>query len=264
MAHPSRHRGHGLFALPFVVACVVLLGARFVVSPQLLGKGIGGAKESLELRQPLGKMSKVDIGRYRFKSNLAITPAVEDALGAKDYLNWLFVDTSIKNQRDPLRYVRLFLTYYSGGRDLVPHTPDECFLGSGYRHIEEANLKMPIDSLGIDMPIRALTFEKSDVFGRDKPTVLYTFHCNGDFTETRGGVRIRINSPLNKYAYFCKIEISLGGSGSDIGSPGRDESIQAAQDFLNVILPRLVNDHLPDWDAAISEVEDQTETSPGS
>ena len=146
------------------------------------------------------------------------------------------------------------MTYYSGGRDLVPHTPDECFLGAGYQAIEKGNLDLKIDSLG-EIPLRALTFQKSDVFGRDKPTVMYTFHCNGDFTETRNGVRSRINSPLNKYAYFCKIEISLGGSSRDVGSPGRAESIQAAQDFLNVVLPRLVNDHMPDWKAAVADNE---------
>ena len=252
MTRQYRARGNGLLGLPFIVACLMMLGASFVINP-LFSKYGSAEKEALELRQPLGQMSKEDLGRYRFKSNLNISPEVEDALGAKDYLSWLFVDTSIKDLKNPLRYLRLFVTYYSGGRDLVPHTPDECFLGSGYRVVESGNLEMPIDSLGEDMPIRALTFQKSDVFGGDKPTVLYTFHCNGDFTETRGGVRVRINSLLNKYAYFCKIEIGLGGSSRDVGSPSREDSIQAANEFLNVILPRLVNDHLPDWDAATTE-----------
>lgn len=261
MENHNHARAHGLLGVPFLLACAMLLIAHFTVGRQFFKHGSSGAKEMLELRKPLGEMNKENLGRYHFKTNLNISPEVEDALGAKDYLSWLFVDSAAKDLKDPLRYIRLFVTYYSGGRDLVPHTPDECFLGAGYRAIEKDNLTMPLDSLGLDLPIRALTFQKSDVFGRDKPTVLYTFHCNGDFTETRNGVRSRINSPLNKYAYFCKIEISFGGSSRDIGSPGRMESIQAAQEFLDIVLPRLVNDHLPDWQAAIAENEPAAEAS---
>ncbi len=253
MSTVHRVRGHGLLAAPFIIACLMLLCAKFVISPQFDKLGLGGEKKSLELRRPLGEMSKEDLGPYLFKTNLNISPEVEDALGAKDYLSWLFVDTSISEPKDPLRYIRLFVTYYSGGRDLVPHTPDECFLGSGYQTIEKKNLTLPIESMGLDLPIRALTFQKSDVFDRDKPTVLYTFHCNGEFTETRTGVRVRINAPLNKYAYFCKIEVTLGGASRNIGSPEREASIQAANKFLNVVLPRLVNDHMPDWEAAKAE-----------
>ncbi|MCA9250504.1 MAG: exosortase-associated EpsI family protein [Phycisphaerae bacterium] len=250
MGNNNRARAHGLFGIPFLLACAMLLGAHFLVGKQFAHPG---EKKMLELRKPFGQMNKDDLGNYRFKTNLNISPEVEDALGAKDYLSWLFVDSSVKDTQDPLRYIRLFVTYYSGGRDLVPHTPDECFLGAGYQAIEKENMTMPLPSLGIDMPIRVLTFQKSDVYGRDKPTVLYNFHCNGEFTETRNGVRSRINSPLNEYAYFCKIEVSFGGSSRDIGSPGRAESIQAAQKFLDAVLPRLVNDHLPDWEAATSE-----------
>ena len=254
MDEHNQARAHGLLGIPFLLACAILLSAHFAVGRQFFKHGSSGAKEMLELRKPLGEMSKENLGRYQFNTNLNISPEVEDALGAKDYLSWLFVDSSAKRS-DPLHYIRLFVTYYSGGRDLVPHTPAECFLGAGYRAVEKDNLTMPIDSLDLDLPIRALTFQKSDVFGRDKPTVMYTFHCNGDFTETRNGVRSRINSPLNKFAYFCKIEVSFGGSSRDIGSPGRAESIQAAQEFLDIVLPRLVNDHLPDWQAAIAENE---------
>ncbi len=261
MTNHHRARAHGLLGIPFLLACALLLGAHFFVGQTFFKNGFGQEKEMLELRKPLGQMSKENLDRYNFKTNLNISPEVEDALGAKDYLSWLFVDSSVKDLKDPLRYIRLFVTYYSGGRDLVPHTPDECFLGAGYQAIEKDNMTLPINSLDLDMSIRALTFQKSDVFGRDKPTVLYTFHCNGDFTETRTGVRARINSPLNKYAYFCKIEISFGGASRDIGSPERSESIEAAREFLNVILPRLVNDHLPDWESATRENEPVADTS---
>ena len=73
----------------------MLLGAYFLVNAQFFKHGTG-SKEVLELRKPLGEMSKTDLGRYRFKTNLNISPEVEDALGAKDYLSWLFVDESVK------------------------------------------------------------------------------------------------------------------------------------------------------------------------
>ncbi len=253
MTDRNKANAHGLLGVPFLLACGMLLCAHFLIGKQFFSQGIGGPKEMLELRKPLGELRKDDLGHYKFKTNLKISPEVEDALGAKDYLSWVFVDSDIEDLKDPKRFIRLFVTYYSGGRDLVPHTPDECFLGAGYQAIQKENLRLTLNSMRTDLPIRALTFQKSDVFGNDQPTVLYTFHCNGEFTETRDGVRVRINSPLNKYAYFCKIEISLGGSSRDIGSPSRQESIQAAQEFLEAVLPRLIDEHMPDWDAATAE-----------
>ena len=241
-----------LLEWPFLLACVVLGTAAFGISPVLLARGGTEVKESLPLRQPLGKLDRARLGPYRWleREQRTLPAAVEDELGATDYIDWQFRDTTIEDVRDPLSRVRLFVTYYTGGRNLVPHTPDVCYLGQGYEPTERQNLDIEIDALGRTIPIRALTFERSAIFGQERPTVVYTFHCNGDFAATRTAVRYRINAPQDRHAYFCKIEVTFGSQTSRPRNATRAGSIEAAKKFLNHILPLLLNNHLPDWEAA--------------
>ena len=241
-----------LLEWPFLLACVVLGIAAFGISPVLMARGGMGVKEPLPLRRPLGKLAQARLGPYRWiaREQRILPAAVEDELGATDYIDWQFEDTTIEDARDPVSHVRLFVTYYTGGRNLVPHTPDVCYLGQGYEPTEKQNLDIEVDTLGETIPIRALTFERSAIFGQDRPTVVYTFHCNGDFAATRTAVRYRINAPQDRHAYFCKIELTFGSQTSVPHNATRAESVEAAKKFLNYILPPLLNNHLPDWEAA--------------
>ena len=197
-----------LFEFPFVLACIVLSVAAFGVSP-IVFKMASEEKKPVPLTHPLSDFTKTALGEYKFLHSNQMEAAIEDALGTSDYIDWLFEDTSIKDTRHPLRNPRLFVTYYTGGRDLVPHTPDQCYLGAGYEPIKTENLNVDIRSINQEIPIRAITFQKSAIFSKETPTVLYTFHCNGVFVCTRNDVRLRISSPMEDHAYFCKIEVTV-------------------------------------------------------
>lgn len=243
-----------LLSAPFVVAVGVLSLAAFGVGPWVLSGSPGQVKEPVPLRKPLGEFNKKDLGPYEFLTRATFGAAMIESLGTDEFMSWYFRDTSVTDRRSPLRYIYLHVPYYTGGRDLVPHTPDNCMHASGYRLKEGDNVELPIESLGRKIPVRVVTFEKSSIHENDRPTVIYTFHCNGDFTETRSGVRWRINSLSERYAYFCKIEVSFGSPESIPRNPTREESMEAAAKFLSYILPRLIDEHLPDW-AAVKQGE---------
>jgi hypothetical protein len=78
---------------------------------------------------------------------------------------------------------------------------------------------------------------------------MYTFHCNGRFMCGRNDVRYAIQAPSERYAYFCKIEVSFGSPDSQPANPSREDSVKAGARFLDQFLPVLLRDHLPDWDA---------------
>ncbi len=243
-----------LFEFPFVLACIVLSVAAFGVSP-IVFKMASEEKKPVPLTHPLSDFTKTALGEYKFLHSNQMEAAIEDALGTSDYIDWLFEDTSIKDTRHPLRNPRLFVTYYTGGRDLVPHTPDQCYLGAGYEPIKTENLNVDIRSINQEIPIRAITFQKSAIFSKETPTVLYTFHCNGVFVCTRNDVRLRISSPMEDHAYFCKIEVTFGTANSSPRNASREDTVKAASKFLNSILPKLLYDHLPDWEKVNQAVE---------
>ncbi len=211
-------------------------------------------KAPVPLRKPLHRVDRDALGEYEFARAYTIDPAVVASLGTDQYIDWEFVDTSLTDARDPLRRVRLFITYYTGQPDLVPHRPDECFVGNGYEITRTGNHTLDLHNhrgAPLKVPVRAVTFVKSSVYYRDQPTVVYTFHCNGEFANMRTDVRLRMANPFHKGAYYCKIEVRFGRRSATRNqmNAGREETIEAARKFLDQLVPVLLRDHLPDWEA---------------
>jgi len=199
-------------------------------------------KAALPLKNPLGALKVEELLPYRVIERQALESTVVDALGTDQYINWVLEDTSA-GQPDPLRYVQLFITYDTGGVNLVPHTPDECRLGAGYQAAqphENVDIEVPMT-----IPVRLCTFLKTTVFDREEVSVVYTFHSNGTFVATRNGVRLLINDLSNRHAYFSKVEVSFPRA-------TREQSLRGAAKLLERLLPVLVKDHFPDFEAAES------------
>jgi len=197
-------------------------------------------KAALPLKKPLGALEVEKLLPYLTIQRQALESTVVEALGTDQYINWVLEDPSVP-QTDPLRYAHLFVTYDTGGVNLVPHTPDECRLGAGYQAAQ------PHENIDIDVPItipvRLCTFLKTAVFNREEVSVVYTFHCNGKFVATRNGVRLLINDLSNRHAYFSKVEVSFPRA-------TREQSLQGAAKLFERLLPVLVKDHFPDFEAA--------------
>jgi hypothetical protein len=243
-----------LLGIPFVLCVLVLTAAAFGrMAVERWGKVVT-RKDPIPLRKPLGVLNKERLGDYRFVEAAQLSAAVEDALGTEQYLDWLLTDTSVPRLNDPRRHVHLSVTYYTGGPNLAPHTPDVCRVGSGYQPKQpHENRVATVPALGEGersrVPVRVCTFAKTAIFNRDEPTVVYSFHANGRFTGTRTGVRNLTHGIKDKHAYYSKVEVSFGGEHCQPRNLGREESLTAAAKLFNTILPLLVQEHWPDWDA---------------
>ena len=247
-----------VFRAPFLIAVLVLVCAAifFNRSVQALGTRV---KEEIPLKAALGTLNKDALLPFKFHEHMIMEPAIEASLGAKDYIDWLLIDPAEKPRTNPLRFARLTITYHSGGVDMVPHVPDQCYQGQGYSPVQSDNIEIYIPSLGRKIPLRVLTFQKGEMLGAHRPTVMYLFHCNGDFVCTRNDVRYRINDLSETRAYFSKIEISFGSADCVPPSASREDSIDAATKLLDRVLPVLVRDHLPDWEKIKSSAAEQAE-----
>ena len=235
---------------PFLICLTVLAAAAVVAGPMAKHWKQVFIKEPIYCRKPLDQLRKSALGPYRFVQEQTLTAAVIASLGTDVYVSWALEDTRKRGQ-SPLRGVHLFVTYYTGATNLVPHTPDVCMRGAGYQIKQAANTNLKIAGLGAgdtEVPVRVLTFVKSDVFNRVEPTVVYTFHCNGDFMARRTEVRARTTNLRDRHAYFSKVEVSFSG-GAGRNDPTREEAIEAAREFLGYLLPVLVQEHWPDWQA---------------
>ncbi len=233
-----------LFTLHFVVASFILIGAAILVGPVAWSMNFRQAKAAIPLRKPLSAMDVDRLMPFRVVERTTLDGPVIDALGTDQYIQWRMEDTSLPSG-DPLHDVQLFITYDTGGQNLVPHVPDECRLGAGYQPARpHENRDVPIDAASVPqkVPMRVCTFVKTAVFQRDEQTVVYLFHANGEFAATRDAVRILINDPRDRFGYFSKIEISFPRA-------SREDNVKGAAKLLGKLLPVLVGDHLPDFDA---------------
>jgi hypothetical protein len=142
------------------------------------------------------------------------------------------------------------VTYYTGTPDQVPHVPEECYQASGYKAVNDEVLNVPIPVLGqeVQIPVKLMEMERTTVLGGiDRRWVMYIFSANGQFRSGRRGVQSVVTDPWSHYAYFSKVELTFGAQDTIVS---KQEAIDAGTDFLNVIVPVLVRDHWPDWDAA--------------
>lgn len=233
---------------PFLAAVLVLLAATVSAGPLTDAMRVALRKDPVPLQKPLAEFDREALPDYEFLAAQPVDKAILNQLKAADYAQWRFVDRTVENSRAPLREVSCFISHNTGRPGLAPHIPDNCYLGAGYELTKAENLSTQIPGADgdIDVPVRAVTFVRSDVHNRATPTVVYTFHCNGEFVNTRTAVRTRMGNPFDKGAYFCKIEVTFGGPRCLPQYAGREESIEAAEKFLSQLLPALLRDHLPD------------------
>lgn len=242
---------HMLFHPSFIVASVMLLIAGILSGPVSSRLAIRQFKEAIPLRKSLSAFDEQILHPYRVYERQTLNANIIDALGTDQYLSWALEDTSLPAS-DPLRHANLFITYYTGGSSLVPHTPDICYLGVGYDAVRpHENLDMDSPSLspkGRKVPIRVCTFAKTAVFHKDETSVVYTFSVNGQFAATQHQVRVLIHDLSNKYAYFSKVEVSFPRA-------TREQSIAGAQKLFNLVLPYLSAQHWPDFEQAEQEAK---------
>lgn len=236
------------------VGLVLLVGAAIGLKTAATSFGWHFRKEAVPLKLPLRLFDARALGpRYELNKLLTdLSPPLSedmvDSLGTSEYVH-LYVNDTQKAAGDPTRVAALFVTYYTGKPDMVPHVPDECFRAGGHDTLSQATEIVHVPGVGAPqdkLPVRVLEFRlrAQGVLdtGGQVATVMYFFHANGGYATTRDGVRLSLSNPLDRYAYYAKIEVDFT---SEMGArASRAASVEALEPLLARVLPALLRDHI--------------------
>jgi hypothetical protein len=248
MASTSNPRGARLLNPHFLAASGILAVTAVLAGPVARHYG-GQVKQAIPLRAPLDELDKSALGPYRFVQASTLEPDELNTLGTNQYIAWLLEDTSVADATSPLRFAMLQVTYFTGKPDMVPHRPDVCMIGAGYEIAGADNVDIQLPSVGASIPMRRVTFIGPRRYQQENPSVLYTFHANGDFTSSRDGVRLRTGSITDPRAYYSKIEVSFGSEISRPRNATPQQTLDGARKLLDRVVPLLLQRHFPDWQA---------------
>jgi hypothetical protein len=242
------------YAQPAFLLCVVLLA--FVAGGMSWVKhyfSLWLEKEPIELRKSLDDLDESKLAPFIVEDKIKIqSNDIIDSLGTKDYLEWVLVDSQAE-QNGSVGPLLLFMTYY-GKADSVPHVPEECYTGGGYRKVSSVPIEFEItddnpESSGRSIPGRYVVFKKANTeiwSPRGSFPVLYLFNVNRAYTNTRTEARFILGRNLrSKHSYFSKIEMVFNRTDKP---PEQEDAIAVCNKLLSVLLPVLEQDHWPDKD----------------
>ncbi len=245
---------------PAFLVCVLLLAT--AASTQSLIIRYAGwhlTKLPLPLQKPLQEMEEQHLLPYvvRHKSRID-NPDIVETLGTEDYLQWVIEDPAA-DPHSPTRFCSIFVTYYTGNPDMVPHVPDECYVGGGNER-KAGYVDTALLHRNNGKPEEKIAYQNV-LFGTSADSaaatdvsfyVAYLFRANGQYSGSRTETRAILGSNFtSKYSYFSKVEWQFYGTDA-FGRvfPNRQQVVAASEPLLNILLPVLEQSHWPDWDAA--------------
>ncbi len=244
----------------FLICLVVLTVAAATKTAIIKTLGVNLTKLPISLKKPLDQMDAARLGRYtvRDKQKIANRDVIE-SLGTEEYLQWTLEDNEA-DKASPVRYCSLFITYYTGNPDMVPHVPQECYVGGGNTWQSDETLKVAVPSApggpDSELSFQYVMFSKTDRggFGAEtKFSVQYLFKANGEYSGSRTQTRRILGSNFfSKYSYFAKVEWKFYGIDdfSAMLFPNKEQTLAASQKLLTELVPVLEEDHWPDWKTA--------------
>lgn len=257
-ARPARR---AFFSSRYAVAVVIMGLAALSLHGLAAWAGVHFRKQAVPLKKPLFQMSI-----ERFKPLYDLHPVQEpplsqemlDPLGTDEYLNWRLVNRTVEANKST-RLAHVFVTYFTGKPDQVPHVPEECLQASGLLLLSDTveTLTVPgIGAPGDQLSVRMLDFElpspERSLLGAStrKMTVLYFFVVNGQYLKTRTEVRRAHMNPFDRYAYYAKVELrfSSDAGGRNETWADRETTGTAAPPLLQKLLTALREDHFQDWE----------------
>jgi hypothetical protein len=236
---------------PAFLICVGLLAITAGgMSVAVKFSGIYLKKEPLPLQKPLSELDKSNLAPYKVVEKAKIeNQDILNTLGTEDYIQWTLEDTSVSAE-SKTRFCTLFITYYSLP-DIVPHRPEECYIGGGLQGIKFETIMLRVTQ-GLnerEIKTRYLVFAdtkaESSLGGTSFP-ILYTFNANGKYGD-RDDVRKTLNRNLfGKFSYFSKVEWKFYNIASGRTTyPNKQEAIAASEKLMSVILSVLEKEHWP-------------------
>jgi hypothetical protein len=245
----------------FLICTALLLIAAVGMSATVSYLGLQFIKKPLPLKKTFDELNEASLSPWKAidKSRIKNKDILE-ALGTDQYIQWVLEDPAAEPS-SPVRYCSLFITYYTGNPDQVPHVPEECYLGGGKVLTElPKELKFDVTVNGKQQTVSArwlsIGNKSEDILqGDSKFGVLYFFKVNGVYAGNRDAARrVMQTNFFSKYSYFSKVEWYFFNR-SDAGTsfPSKEQANEASQKFLQILLPILENDHWPDWEKAQKE-----------
>ena len=236
----------------FLICILILIFAGASMSIAINRFGVYLNKEPIPLKKSLDLLDKNDLSPYIVKPQdklKILNEEIVKSLGTQDYIQWILEDEDTQDNNSVHRCL-LFITYYACP-DKVPHVPEECWTGGGFRKLSSESITLDINNntTGFKLEIPA----KFLVFGPQKLNLLqssiripniYFFIVNGKYVGSREAARIALNKNLfGKYSYFSKLELVFNQIPD---TPNEEDAIEASEKLLSVILPILEQEHLPD------------------
>lgn len=247
------------FLICAAVLAVSALGMRYTIDKL----NIELQKDPIPLINSLDDIDETALRDYRVvrKSKIENEEIVE-SLGTTDYIQWLIEDTTAPVY-SPTKYCKLFITYYTGINDRIPHVPEECYFGAGNEENARSDEKVVIDYPSspqniegkVTIPIRHLVFKQKgqEIWQADNQfSVIYFFKVNGKYAGNRNAARLELaENVMGKYSYFSKVEWRFFGGNN--AAPTSEQAIKASKPLLETILPILETQHWPDIEKAEKE-----------
>ncbi|MFI4911426.1 MAG: hypothetical protein ACIAQZ_07140 [Sedimentisphaeraceae bacterium JB056] len=240
----------GLSKKAAFIICVVILATSAIGKKAIINKlQIYLRKEPINLKNPLDSLDENRLGKYKVikKTKIENNDIVEE-LGTTDYIIWELENTSLED-KDSTKYCSLFITYYTGINDRIPHVPEECYFGAGNRvkAMLDNSIEVEYKNIKNDINYRQLVFtsKAEDIWGTGTEfSVCYLLKVNGKYAGNRTAARnIMASNLFGKYSYFSKFEWRFHGK---YNLPDQEKVANASKDLLETVLPILEEDHWPD------------------
>jgi len=206
-------------------------------------------KEPIGLKKPLTELSNENFGPFTVVKQIQIeSQDVIDSLGTDDYVQIVLADGEAE-PGSPCASFMLFITYY-GKADSVPHVPEECYTGGGFRK----DISVPVSfHLSADerperkIPGRYVTFKRANSTMSTSEIsfpVLYLFSVNCEYANTRTQARYMLGKNIRgKHSYFSKVEMVFNQTQNP---PEQQDAVKTCEKLLKVLLPVLEKSYWPD------------------
>lgn len=199
--------------------------------------------------QPIrdGKPDGETVLESNILETLGMGTGMERGLIEKRCSNWYLQRTYRDRKSDathPFGYWSLFITYYTGGLDTVPHIGEICAQAAGASIVWEQSGEIPFSMPNLPPPwnqlkIRRVVFR----FGMRQYVQYYVFSLNGNPEYARSNVRLELMKPWRQYVYFAKIQIEPRAEVPDLEQADRE-----AMEFLRCALPAALKEMPTDAD----------------
>lgn len=224
-------------------------------------------KRPVPLKRALAALNKSKLAPtygLHIRQPLPISDENLEAMGTEEYAQLRLVDVTVDKSKSA-SVADLFITYYTGQPDLVPHVPDECYQAGGFDLLDVRNTQLKVPGVGaVDdmLPVRLLTFGipnrglRSSInnLTESRLHVMYFFLTNGEYVTTRDQVRWRTANLRDRYAYYAKFEVRFSNYSGKVA--GENESLAAMTKLMRTVLPIMLQDHFVDWEKLQSTDEE--------